>query len=303
MVGRQASGPADGLPGSFNILGVIMSVSTFRPFVAEPSDETRILSAREQAELDRLYWDESEQPLRVSDIAGRFDLPANRVHRFVTPWPNARTCLLCASAAVCTSRSQRSSGALTCGGCGAPVRSRADRYSPYWDDGAPPVVAADVMAAEVDPVPVPHVLIRRRLGDRLRDLGNEASRAVSALERSGRPFADGRSVLVLEPHDGIEEIQNLLGKHPVSTLGLASLRTLGDSQVEAMQNLLFLTNDGWRVVSATDTHAWDRREEDEWFDDEYTWPQTENAGARWDDDPSRSSGRIIDAAHRFASGW
>lgn len=280
-----------------------MSASPSRPFVGECYAEPRVLSIAEQAELDRLYWDDSEQPLSVSEVAERFDLSTNRVHRFVTPWQSARTCLLCAAAATCRSRSQRSSGALTCGGCGAPVQPRADRYSADWDDGAPPAIAADLMAKEVDSVPVPHVLIRRRLGEHLRDLGNDASRAVSALERSGRPFADGRIVLVLEPHGGIEAIQNLLAAYPVSTLGVASLRTLGDSQVEAMQNLLFLTNDGWRVVSATDTHPWARREEEEWFDDEYTWPQAETADVHWDDNVGRSGGRIIDATHRFRNGW
>lgn len=213
-----------------------MSANPFRPFRGESSTESRVLSVAEQAEVDRLYWDQAEEPLTVSGIAERFDLPANRVHRFVTPWVSDRTCLLCGSAAVCTSRSQRSSGALKCGGCGAYVQSRPPRSYAYWDAGAPPLIAADLMAAEVDPVPVPHVLIRRRLGDRLRDLGNDANRAVFALERTGRPFAAGRTVLVLEPHDGVEEIQTLLAAHPVSTLGVASLRTLGDSQVEAMQN-------------------------------------------------------------------
>lgn len=156
------------------------------------------------------------------------------------------------------------------------------------------------MASDVDPVPVAHVMVRRRLGDGVRELGAEASIAVSALEQSGRPFPNGRSVLVLEPHDGIEEIQNLLACSPVSTLGVASLRTLGDSQIEAMQSLLFLTNDGWRVVSASDTHAWTRSESDEWFADEYSWPSEDRATP---DLGGVGNGCLIEATHRFTSNW
>lgn len=280
-----------------------MSASPFHPVVGASSVASRVLSVAEQAEVDRLYWDQSEQPLTVRDIAERFNLPARGVHQFVTPWPSSRTCLLCGEVGVCTSRSQRSSGAPTCSQCRAPIHSRVSRYSAYWDVGAPPAISTDVMAEEVDPVPVAHAMIRRRLGDRLRDLGNDASRAVSALERSGRPFPDGGTVLVLEPHDGIDEIQNVLSTHPVSTLAVASLRTLGDSQVEAMQNLLYLTNDGWRVVSAADVHAWSRGEGEDCYNDEATWPRAESSDLHWGDAASSRDGQLIDAAHRFASGW
>lgn len=283
-----------------------MSASPFRPnpfTVARRSEPSRVLSPEDQAELDRLYWDESDAQLTVASIAERFDLAAGGLCRVVTPLPSERTCVLCGAAAVRTSRSQLKSGVLTCGGCGAIVQTRSSRYAGFGYNGEPPSIPADVMAGEVPAVPVGHVMVRRRLGHRMSELGSDAHQAVSALERAGRPFGDGRTVLLLEPHDGIEEIQNLLAAHPVSTLAVESLRTLGDSQIEAMQNLLHLTHDGWRVVSAQDVHAWKRDEEPEWYHDEANWPVPDGGEAAWDRDGIQTGGRLIDATNRFGERW
>ncbi len=274
------------------------------PFQPQPSADRPLeradLEPFVRSELDRLYWKPYE-PITVAEIAARFDLPANRLCRLVTPFSTDRTCLLCGAGAVCTSRTQRSAGSATCSGCGAAVPA-PDRYGRYHRYGEYPALTDDLLLADVDPLPVPHVMVRRR-NNQLADLSSDAHCAVDALGRAGRPFEAGRTVVVLEPHDGIEEIQNLLAGHPVSTLGVASLRTLGDSQVEAIQNLMYLTHDGWRVVSASDTHAWVGREDGQWHDDEPGWPRPDIPGSYWDASAARCDDRVIDATHRFRSGW
>ncbi len=284
-----------------------MSASPFRPNpFAAASVPPRALSADEQAELDRLYWDESDSQLTVASIAALFALPAGGLCRIVTPLSSERTCLLCGAPGVRTSRSQLKSGALTCGGCGAVVQTRSSGYGGFGYNGQPRIVADEVLAAEVEPDPVDHVMVRRALGYRMRDLGSDAHQAVTALERAGRPFAAGRTVLILEPHDGIEEIRNLLSGFAVTTLAVESLRTLGDSQIEAMQNLLHLTSDGWRVVSALDTRAWKPDEDHDWFDDETyedVWPVPDGGEAAWDRRGIQSGGLIIDATNRFGERW
>ncbi len=198
----------------------------------------------DQEHLDRLYWSDPAD-VKVAEIARTFGLPPSRVSVLATPRATGLTCLLCGGGAVIRSRSRASAEWIDCGECGTACRQRTPRWMEYTrpESNDPSGLRS---------VGVSAALIRRARRSSPRDVGFDAQEAVDALASIERPLEPGELVTVIEPADGIDEIRTALGHRRPDMLGVANLRTLGDTQTEALQNLFALTGDGWRVVSGRD---------------------------------------------------
>lgn len=252
----QASESADGFPRHIKQLDhfseALMPVLPFPPLVqAEQAAPDPDPIPFDQAELDRLYWDDSGT-VKVADIAALFGVPASKIAKLATPKATAVRCLVCGAHAAVRSRSQLGAEWIDCAGCGAACRQRESRSAEYRRqqraDVSPPLHSVGVSTA----------LVRRRPGVSHRDVGFDAHDAIDALRRLGRPIDPDGLVTVLETTDGIDQIREALSEHQPAVLGVSSLRVLGQSQTEALQNLFSLTRDGWRLVSASDievTHS------------------------------------------------
>lgn len=204
----------------------------------------------DQAEIDRLYWDDS---VKVADITKRFGLRGKKIGALATPKPTDVSCLVCGGTAVVRSRSKLKEVWIDCGTCGAGCRQREERYGQYSRDARRARLSE--MGSSLRLVAVSAALVRRRRHDSIWTTGVDAYRAFDALADMCRPLEPGTLVTVIDPADGIAEIREALrAQHNdgARMLGVPTLRTLGDSQTESLQNLYSLTQDGWRIVSGND---------------------------------------------------
>jgi len=224
--------------------------SSAKPAAPEPPATRPDPIPIDQAELDRLYWDESGT-VKVAHIGALFGISGSKIAKLATPKPTDVPCLICGGRGVVRSRSQLKEPWIGCGYCGAACRQREDRYGRY----ARTFGRRDVEPA-LQSVGVSAALVRRRRDSSAQLLGMDAYRAVDALADIGRPLEPEAIVTVIEPADGLIEMRAALSGQSPSVLGVSTLRTLGGSQTEALQNLYALTSDGWRIVSAQDSEVW-----------------------------------------------
>lgn len=141
---------------------------------------------------------------------------------------------------VAHSRSRLGEEWLACRSCGA---ARRQRENPYESDTRRYMAARAEEKLDAGPrsMITSHVLVRRRIGETRWEIGRGAQQAIDRLESIGRPWDATHPVHVLEPYDGIDEIDDLLRGEAPGIVGVDRLSTLGDSQTEALQALYLLT--------------------------------------------------------------